>query len=66
VFEYALTHTRLAPEKTVGDKGGEGEVLIKLRNLMVHQKKASESEKYLNQIKMLQRETGMRFLPKVE
>jgi tetratricopeptide (TPR) repeat protein len=52
--------------RTVGDKGGEGEILIKLRNLMIHQNRTSESEKYLNQIELLQHETGMRFLPNEE
>ena len=49
--------------RNVGDKGGEGEILINLRNLMIHQNRTSESERYLNQIKILQHQTGMTFLP---
>tara|TARA_B100000767_G_scaffold136934_1_gene129655 strand:+ start:186 stop:1388 length:1203 start_codon:yes stop_codon:yes gene_type:complete len=50
--------------RTVGDKGGEGETLVKLMQVNLQQNKTPDAILYKEKILALERKTGLNFMPK--
>ena len=50
--------------RSIGDKGGEGENLVKLMQVNLQQNKTSGARLYKEKILALEKETGLNFMPK--